>query len=92
MEDHQDIPHIHQGRDLILAVQGGNPVEGGRPLECGHQLTRRTTWVLVIDRVGNLFQVEGGGIAEHQQLDHGWHDEHHAAALVLEQGKKLLAH
>jgi len=82
---------VHQRRDLLFGMQGGHAVEGGRAVEMGYQVARSHAAVLVVERVGNVLEIEGGGVAEYQQLDHGRHDEHEAAPAILEQGQELLA-
>jgi hypothetical protein len=89
---HQHLARIDQRRDLPVRSQRRDPLEVRRAVEGGHHLARRGAGILVVQSVGNAIQVEGGRVAEHQQLDERRDDEHETPAPVLEQGQELLAH
>ena len=78
--------------DLFLVGQDRHLAEIGRSGELRHEVARGWAAVLVANGEGDAVQVEGGRVAEHQQLQDRRDEHHHPAPLVLQQGQKFLDH
>jgi hypothetical protein len=90
LDDEQDAALVDPIGDLLGAGEVGGATEGGGAVDCGEKIARGGGVILVPDGVGDVAEVEGGGVAEDEQLDDRRGDEDRAAARVFEDRQKLL--
>ena len=89
-QDQEGLLAVEERRNLRLTLDPAHQGEGGSAGKARQQFAGRNAPILIVDRIGNVIEVEAGGIAKDQQLRYGGHDEDEATALVPQQDQQLL--
>ena len=90
--DHQQhLLIVDQPLHLVGLGQVGDAVEDAGAVQLGQQGRRGRAAVPIEHRVGDVVQVERGGVAEQQALQHRLQQQHVAGARVLQDRQELLA-
>jgi len=90
VDDQQDLAAVDQGRHFLFGRERRHPAKRGGAGERRLQGARDRAAVFVVDGVGDVLQFKGRGVAEDDQLDERWSDQHRAAFRILEQCQEFL--
>ena len=89
MQHQKDFPVVDQTPDLFFGPDLPGQTKVGRPRKAGQKLSGIQPRIFVPDGIGNMVQVEGRRIAEHDQLDEGRDDQDHPGFFVPEKRQEL---
>ena len=90
-DDKEGATIVDEVGDVAGAVDPGDLLEHARAVEPGDQVMSGGAAILVEDRIGDVVEVVGGGIAEEERLEDRRQKQRHPAARILQHREQLLA-